>query len=483
MSSEKIQAQSILLPHEWQRAHLVRSEDSDDDGSSLSHESKRASINSTTSKFACHFAKLDSAVALGHCKTSCDTGWIDIHRLKYELRLILVFRLRRMCFISFNTEEGLKDHTRIPESCEVLSTPKHEQPVLGIDESKERSLRRRKRGLSEYAKWYDIWDILFPTFPHPKTPYCSEEGPLRQPDAQRAVGQILLELRANLLEATRSVSQHRTSELNTGCDPPNYLEDAIQKCVNDSLKKWAPTLDITPLPPETFPPIDVESTKIWSIASQPLAVSSIPSSPSMANIQAKEIYRSKELPSRIDRGLWEKYKPSLEYLYLKRNLSLPVVMQEMLEKHKFSATAKQYRYQLGEAWGWKKYQQSTRISRHKRGRAKPEKTGALEMAQKALEDFVLVDVPQPKRDGEPMQGVDTGFVSLNELPSNQAVESQGIHPWYSPSLSNTTTSFFPDIGDLHLSGLFSEPYMPIEKTGVTQETDTAESFGFHYDIQ
>ncbi|RWA05976.1 hypothetical protein EKO27_g9135 [Xylaria grammica] len=56
---------------------------------------------------------------------------------------------------------------------------------------------------------------------------------------------------------------------------------------------------------------------------------------------------------------WDKYRPILERLYIEEQLPLFEVIKIMEEKYHFFRTTKQYRYQLGEKWGWKKYKANT----------------------------------------------------------------------------------------------------------------------------
>ncbi|KAI0419747.1 Clr5 domain-containing protein [Xylaria grammica] len=66
--------------------------------------------------------------------------------------------------------------------------------------------------------------------------------------------------------------------------------------------------------------------------------------------------RASRRPSKKE---WDKYRPILERLYIEEHLPLFEVIKIMEEKYHFFRTTKQYRYQLGEKWGWKKYKANT----------------------------------------------------------------------------------------------------------------------------
>ncbi|CAJ2512798.1 Uu.00g009170.m01.CDS01 [Anthostomella pinea] len=65
---------------------------------------------------------------------------------------------------------------------------------------------------------------------------------------------------------------------------------------------------------------------------------------------------------RISREDWGKHKLNLRQLYREQGLPLPQVMREMKARHNFEASKKQYRYRLGEVWGWLKYNQGHKRS-------------------------------------------------------------------------------------------------------------------------
>ncbi|KAI1419083.1 hypothetical protein F5Y12DRAFT_779755 [Xylaria sp. FL1777] len=60
-------------------------------------------------------------------------------------------------------------------------------------------------------------------------------------------------------------------------------------------------------------------------------------------------------PRRIGKNGWKKHYPTLRRLYMEEQKDLATVMSIMAEKYNFKATPKQYRYQLGVKWNWKKY--------------------------------------------------------------------------------------------------------------------------------
>ncbi|KAI1490790.1 hypothetical protein F5X96DRAFT_694096 [Biscogniauxia mediterranea] len=62
---------------------------------------------------------------------------------------------------------------------------------------------------------------------------------------------------------------------------------------------------------------------------------------------------------RINNDVWKQYQPRLKELYKIRGLPLPEVMKKMESQYSFKATTKQYRYRLGQVWGWMKYNHGT----------------------------------------------------------------------------------------------------------------------------
>ncbi|KAI1146146.1 hypothetical protein F4825DRAFT_441582 [Nemania diffusa] len=69
---------------------------------------------------------------------------------------------------------------------------------------------------------------------------------------------------------------------------------------------------------------------------------------------------------------WDKYHDILYKLYKLEEKPLPVVMKIMEDDLDFKATVKQYRYQLGEKWGWKKYgQNDNKPSATRNGKRQP----------------------------------------------------------------------------------------------------------------
>ncbi|KAI0100565.1 hypothetical protein GGR51DRAFT_564101 [Nemania sp. FL0031] len=95
-------------------------------------------------------------------------------------------------------------------------------------------------------------------------------------------------------------------------------------------------------------------------------------------------FRSSKAP-RGEKVMWDKYKSILHRLYVKEAKTLPEVMGIMKDKYGYNASVKQCMlvlvaaihrymalYQLGEKWGWKKYNQGggkqpqTRINKSRR---------------------------------------------------------------------------------------------------------------------
>jgi hypothetical protein len=71
----------------------------------------------------------------------------------------------------FENEEDRDVHTRA-RSCE-------EHPVAhweGVSEAQRRQLQKKVPAkMSEQEQWFTIWDIIFPGFPRPQSPYIDSE--------------------------------------------------------------------------------------------------------------------------------------------------------------------------------------------------------------------------------------------------------------------------------------------------------------------
>jgi hypothetical protein len=106
-------------------------------------------------------------------------GWDSVHRIKYvtvndqskPLKLISVrehlYRVHSMplhcrrCYVTFDNEDQLNDHSRLPVSCTIRKAV----PMEGFNKDQEKSLKGRRtmfRAGSEEEKWKIVYLILFP---------------------------------------------------------------------------------------------------------------------------------------------------------------------------------------------------------------------------------------------------------------------------------------------------------------------------------
>ncbi|KAF2965832.1 hypothetical protein GQX73_g7738 [Xylaria multiplex] len=300
--------------------------------SPLSHRPDKSRVDSDSRKFSCPFAKLGFALGGSHQEGLChNPGWNSIHRVK--------------CFISFDTQEEVKEHRRNPESCRLLPTPGRGDPIIGIDQEKLKSLKRRSRGTSEYEKWYEVWNVLFPTISPPDTPYCSEDTTLK-----RTASDIILELRTDLLESVRSAVQPQSGPV-TSLTLEN-VEHIIRTSTDNSLRKWAPDSGVTEISHDRSPPVKMGSSKAALDCDPPHPALQRPSPSTAVRLEAQ---KPSDAKTRVGVPTWDKYKTILKRLYVEEDHPLPIVVKIMEEKYGFVATRKQYRYQFGERWGWKKY--------------------------------------------------------------------------------------------------------------------------------
>ncbi|KAI1133214.1 hypothetical protein F5Y10DRAFT_131455 [Nemania abortiva] len=88
-----------------------------------------------------------------------------------------------------------------------------------------------------------------------------------------------------------------------------------------------------------------------------------PASPALANTQpsissvvthSRAAGRAKRRNSQ-EQKFWEEHKKKLRELYVTDDLPLKQVMEKMKEVSDFQPTEKQFRYQFGVIWGWRKY--------------------------------------------------------------------------------------------------------------------------------
>jgi hypothetical protein len=114
-------------------------------------------------------------------------GWNSVHRIKYSalsdnfssLRLIPVrehlYRVHSMplhcrrCYVTFDNEDQLEDHSRLLESCTLRTA----SPMEGFNKDQEKALKGRRtmfRAGSEEEKWKIVYLILFPSTAPGKLP-------------------------------------------------------------------------------------------------------------------------------------------------------------------------------------------------------------------------------------------------------------------------------------------------------------------------
>lgn len=74
------------------------------------------------------------------------------------------------CVASFDKQESLDEHLLLEERCQVANRKDGIQQT--ISPAQVDKLRRRKGlyGQSDLQKWYEIWEILFPTHQRPTSP-------------------------------------------------------------------------------------------------------------------------------------------------------------------------------------------------------------------------------------------------------------------------------------------------------------------------
>ncbi|KAI3336579.1 hypothetical protein HD806DRAFT_10302 [Xylariaceae sp. AK1471] len=304
-----------------------------------------------------------------------------------------------------------------------------ERQIMGVDESKEKSLRRRNRGMTEFRKWYEIWDVLFPTIPPPETPYCSGEFYLEHPDAQRAVSRILSELQNDLLEATRSATQLRNDA--TADDSLKRIEHAIQNCVGNAISKWAPLA----LQSNILPPADIDPPKATLETLDSSSALTPPDPPTGVGLQTTGTSRVQparviERPVRVGRPEWDKYKNIIKHLYIDLDNPLPDVIPKMKEAYGFVASVKQYRYQF-EIWGWKKYNQGGRPTQDHSALTDSGFSETPQATEGALEELSSLENQVSTK------GMDAVLAPLTELPPSELPVS-----W--PTWDETATQYVLD---------------------------------------
>ncbi|KAI0439967.1 hypothetical protein F4803DRAFT_578143 [Xylaria telfairii] len=107
-------------------------------------------------------------------KACTSPGFRDISRVKEHIRRCHLkpnYQCRR-CHEVFDNEADLDNHTNKPEVCTLIPS---NSISIGINQDTMCKInsRKRTRGPSEKEKWNQIWEILFPDYQPPESPYTS----------------------------------------------------------------------------------------------------------------------------------------------------------------------------------------------------------------------------------------------------------------------------------------------------------------------
>ncbi|KAI1438372.1 hypothetical protein GGR50DRAFT_425662 [Xylaria sp. CBS 124048] len=199
---------------------------------------------------------------------------------------------------------------------------------------------------------------------------------------QHELGIILSQLKTDLIVATRSVRPPVCQTCFTSSfhfdDTEGSVEDAVKGCVDNVLKRWAPefymnsstvdgksgcaeqpVLGSSGFFDPSFESALLDPTGLFepllpaegSAASRPISVEFSDTCSKLS----LDVEGPNKSCRRHNRKTWETHKEALKQLYVVQSLPLPAVMKKMREEHGFTATVKQYRYQLSEIWKWRKY--------------------------------------------------------------------------------------------------------------------------------
>ncbi|KAI1284205.1 Clr5 domain-containing protein [Xylaria sp. FL0933] len=232
---------------------------------------------------------------------------------------------------------------------------------------------------------------------------------------QQDITTILRQLETDLLEAVRMVSAPRCHTVSYTTRAEHDIESVIKECVNNALTRWAPDIATSLSPaaeeslaiaadlsdwslccltegtPNLLSPsfeIPITSSEAPATSAEVLSASESidqeshtdhdppfwPGEPldsgDRTSSESRDIhYKTASTAENVEftdrhrgrakRDAWEQHRPVLRRLYVDENQPLPDVMRTMRENYNFGPTVKQYRYQLGSKWGWKKYNQGT----------------------------------------------------------------------------------------------------------------------------
>ncbi|KAI1121876.1 hypothetical protein F5Y10DRAFT_255380 [Nemania abortiva] len=256
--------------------------------------------------------------------------------------------------------------------------------------------------------------------------YLQDTPSTHQAANQKDIRAILSQLQTDLTET-----------LHRGL-PPEFqsnVENAIRTCVGNALSKWAPEPNINPLS-ASEPPLPTEAESPGSDTSffdpdlflsgdflSPKFLKPLPStqpakdctiigttSPKPPDGHLQTSSCSRRIGRKPVKIGWEKYKGTLYQLYVKEDLAMKEVIKVMNEIHGFKASVKQYRYQLGEKWGWKKYNGSS--TKHGLGPEPAEIVGEFSIAP----DFLSLYHPEAHSPGFDLShDAGSGIVGVDDI--------------------------------------------------------------------
>lgn len=75
------------------------------------------------------------------------------------------------CWAEFADEHSHAEHVKV----EVMACPSRTCRFPAITHQQEMSLRRRSTSVTAEARWFEMWDIVFPDSPRPSSPYIDSE--------------------------------------------------------------------------------------------------------------------------------------------------------------------------------------------------------------------------------------------------------------------------------------------------------------------
>ncbi|KAI1357208.1 hypothetical protein F5Y08DRAFT_219446 [Xylaria arbuscula] len=217
---------------------------------------------------------------------------------------------------------------------------------------------------------------------------------------------VLHQLKKDLIEAVRKAQTPVDQMVHTlphEANAESSVEIAIKRCVNSALERYtakSDTISSSQISAPTLPLICSSNTHQSSsdeLTMRPSEISSDqsdtsgqlpntspevsishrnrPLSPLPSTLQSSIKSTSNETPNtcstassvenhddtasrkqaRTDQYIWSCHKQTLNRLYMVEKRPLNHVREIMAKEYNFKPTAKQYRYQLGVKWGWKKY--------------------------------------------------------------------------------------------------------------------------------